>query len=71
LLPVIREYVPLAPLTTFELGGPARFFCQAATSEDAVWALRWATDQNLPVFVLGGGSNLVVGDAGFPAWSCN
>jgi UDP-N-acetylmuramate dehydrogenase len=64
--PVIREHVPLAPLTTFELGGPARFFCQAATAEDAVWALRWAADQKLPVFVLGGGSNLVVGDAGFP-----
>jgi UDP-N-acetylmuramate dehydrogenase len=53
-------------LTTFELGGPARFFCQVATSEDAVWALRWAGEQDLPVFVLGGGSNVVVGDAGFP-----
>jgi UDP-N-acetylmuramate dehydrogenase len=63
--PVIRRDVPLAPLTTFELGGPARFFCQAYTSEDAVWALRWARDQGLPVFILGGGSNVVVGDAGF------
>jgi UDP-N-acetylmuramate dehydrogenase len=64
--PVIRRDVPLAPLTTFELGGPARFFAQVATSEDVVWALRWAGEQNLSVFVLGGGSNLVVGDAGFP-----
>ena len=64
--PVIRRDVPLAPLTTLELGGPARFFCQAATAEDAVWALRWAGGQNLPAFVLGGGSNLVVADAGFP-----
>jgi UDP-N-acetylmuramate dehydrogenase len=63
--PVIRRDVPLAPLTTFELGGPARFFCQATTSEDVVWALRWAGDQNLSVFVLGGGSNVVVGDGGF------
>jgi UDP-N-acetylmuramate dehydrogenase len=63
--PVIREYVPLAPLTTFELGGSARFFCQATTSEDVGWALRWAGDQNLPGFVLGGGSNVVVGDGGF------
>jgi UDP-N-acetylmuramate dehydrogenase len=62
---VIRRDVPLAPLTTFELGGPARFFCQVATSEDVIWALRWAADQDLPVFVLGGGSNLVVGDGGF------
>jgi UDP-N-acetylmuramate dehydrogenase len=52
-------------LTTFELGGPARFFCQAVRSEDVVWALRWAGDRDLPVFVLGGGSNVVVGDAGF------
>jgi UDP-N-acetylmuramate dehydrogenase len=64
--PVVREDVPLAPLTTFELGGPARFFCQMASSEDAVWALRWAADHDLPVFVLGGGSNLLVSDAGFP-----
>jgi len=64
--PVIRRDVPLAPLTTFELGGPARFLAEVATSDDAVWALRWAGDQDLPVFVLGGGSNLVVGDAGFP-----
>jgi len=63
--PVIHRDVPLAPLTTFELGGPARFFCQAATSEDVVWALRWAGERNLPVFVLGGGSNVVVGEAGF------
>ena len=63
--PVIRRDVPLAPLTTLELGGPARFFCQTSTSEDAVWALRWAGDQGLPVFVVGGGSNVVVGDAGF------
>ena len=65
LLPIIRQDVPLAPLTTFELGGPARFFSQVATSKDAVWALRWARDQHLPVFVLGGGSNVVVGDGGF------
>ena len=64
--PAIRRDVPLAPLTTFDLGGPARFFAQVATSEDAVWALRWAGDQALPVFVLGGGSNVVVGDGGFP-----
>jgi UDP-N-acetylmuramate dehydrogenase len=66
LLPLIRRDVPLAPLTTFELGGPARFLSQVATSEDAAWALRWAGEQDVPVFVLGGGSNLVVGDEGFP-----
>ena len=64
--PAILEHVPLAPLTTFELGGPARFFCRAASVEDAVFALGWARERSLPVFVLGGGSNLVVGDDGFP-----
>ena len=63
--PAIRRDVPLAPLTTLELGGPARFFCQASTAQDMVWAMRWAAAQALPVFVLGGGSNLVVGDGGF------
>ncbi len=64
--PAILADVPLAPLTTFELGGPARFFCRAASVEDAVVALGWAHERSLPVFVLGGGSNLVVGDEGFP-----
>lgn len=64
--PAILTDVPLAPLTTFELGGPARYFCRAASAEDAIWALGWAQERALPVFVLGGGSNLVVGDDGFP-----
>jgi UDP-N-acetylmuramate dehydrogenase len=64
--PAILENVPLAPLTTFELGGPARTFCRAACVEDVVFALGWAQERSLPVFVLGGGSNLVVGDNGFP-----
>jgi UDP-N-acetylmuramate dehydrogenase len=58
--------VPLAPLTTLELGGPARFFAHAEDEPAVAEALRWAAGRGLPVFVLGGGSNLVVGDAGFP-----
>lgn len=64
--PAILADVPLAPLTTFELGGPARHFCRAASVDDAVFALGWAQERDEPVFVLGGGSNLVVGDEGFP-----
>jgi UDP-N-acetylmuramate dehydrogenase len=64
--PAILEDVPLASLTTFELGGPARFFCRATSADDAVWALGWAHERDVPVFVVGGGSNLVVGDDGFP-----
>ena len=66
----LMESVPLAPRTTLGLGGPARFFAQAASRGEMLAALRWAADREFPVFILGGGSNLVVGDAGFPAWSC-
>jgi UDP-N-acetylmuramate dehydrogenase len=58
--------VPLAPLTTLNLGGPAHFFAEVSETADVVFALGWAKERNLPVFILGGGSNLVVGDEGFP-----
>ncbi len=61
----VRTLVPLAPLTTLELGGAARFFCEAAGEADVAHGLEWAADRGLPVFVLGGGSNVVVGDGGF------
>ena len=60
----IREDVPLAPLTTFELGGAAEHFAEATTEADVVDALTWARDRGLPVTILGGGSNVVVGDQG-------
>ena len=55
----------LAPLTTLGLGGPAAHFVEARQREDVVEALSWADERALPVGILGGGSNLVVGDAGF------
>jgi len=61
----IRDGVPLAPFTTLELGGPARHFVEAADEGAVVEALRWADSRKLPVTILGGGSNLVVSDAGF------
>jgi UDP-N-acetylmuramate dehydrogenase len=61
----VAEKVPLAPLTTLELGGPASFFARAEDEATVIEALRWARPKGVPVFVLGGGSNLVVGDAGF------
>ena len=57
--------VPLAPLTTFGLGGAARFFAEITDAADLAPALRWAKEQNLQVFILGSGSNLVVADEGF------
>ena len=63
-LAVARD-VPLAPLTTLELGGPARFLVEAFDMATVIAGLRWAAARGVPAFVLGGGSNLVVADAGF------
>ncbi len=56
---------PLAPLTTLGLGGPARWFARVTTEAQLVEAFNWARRSNVPVFILGGGSNLVVADSGF------
>ncbi len=61
----VNVNVPLAPFTTFGVGGPAHFFAEAHTEADLREALDFARRRNLPLFVLGGGSNLVVSDAGF------
>lgn len=58
--------VPLAPLTTLGVGGTARWYYRATTPESAADALRWAAERGIEVFVLGGGSNLVVADRGWP-----
>jgi UDP-N-acetylmuramate dehydrogenase len=57
--------VLLAPLTTLGIGGPARYFFRACTEEEAVAAFALAGRSGLDVFVLGGGSNIVVSDEGF------
>jgi UDP-N-acetylmuramate dehydrogenase len=61
----IEENKPLAPLTTFGIGGPARWFVEAASEDEIVEATAWSRERGLPLFVLGGGSNLLVADAGF------
>jgi UDP-N-acetylmuramate dehydrogenase len=61
----IQENVPLAPLTTLGVGGAARYFAAATSEHEIHEALDFAAHQ-LPIFILGGGSNLVVADAGFP-----
>ena len=63
---LIHENVALAPFTTFRIGGPARYFTDAPTEEALLEAVQFAKDKKLPLFVLGGGSNLLVADAGFP-----
>jgi UDP-N-acetylmuramate dehydrogenase len=61
----LQENVPLAPLTTIGIGGPARFFFRATRVDDVLEALAWAREREQAVFILGGGSNLLVSDAGF------
>jgi len=63
---VVEENIALAPLTTFRIGGPARFFVNATSSADVPQAVAFARSRSLPLFVLGGGSNLLVADAGWP-----
>ncbi len=60
-----REQVALAPYTTFKIGGPARWFAEALTEAEIVEAVEFARARGLPLFVLGGGSNLLVSDEGF------
>ncbi|KOG31260.1 UDP-N-acetylmuramate dehydrogenase [Streptomyces resistomycificus] len=56
---------PLAPLTTFRLGGPATRLVTAATDAEVIAAVREADDSGTPLLLIGGGSNLVIGDKGF------
>jgi len=62
----IQEHVPLAPLTTMKVGGPARYFVEARTHSGVAEAVGFSRTRNLPLFVLGGGSNLVISDQGWP-----
>ena len=62
----LREHEPLAPYTTLRLGGPARYFVECASEADVREALEHAARFRLPLFVLGGGSNVVFLDEGFP-----
>ena len=62
----LQRDVPLAPCTTLEVGGPARFFVRAHDERALADALAWADAEAIPVLLLGGGSNVLVADAGFP-----
>lgn len=58
--------MPLAPFSTLGVGGPARHYVKVASCEALEEAASWAAERALPVLVLGGGSNLVLADEGFP-----
>lgn len=61
----LLQDIPLAPRTTLGVGGGARFFLEARRADELAEAAAWARGEGLEVFVLGGGSNLLVADEGF------
>lgn len=61
----ILENIPLAPFTTLGVGGPAKYFSIARTAEELIRLFDWAGSAGEKVFILGGGSNVLVSDAGF------
>jgi len=63
---LLQENVPLATLTTFHIGGPARYLVEGKSAADVQEAVAFAQNRNLPLFVLGGGSNVLVADSGWP-----
>lgn len=63
---MFEETIALAPFTSLGIGGSTRFFTAPATLEATQAALAEAQRRSLPVFVLGGGSNLVIADQGWP-----
>ena len=57
--------VPLAPLTTFKIGGPADLFCEPSSADELALAVLAARSLDVPYFVLGLGANILIGDRGF------
>ena len=62
----IRENIPISQLTTMRLGGNARFVIELQKPEDVPAAYSFAKEKNLPIYILGGGSNVIGHDQGFP-----
>ncbi|MEK6373421.1 MAG: UDP-N-acetylmuramate dehydrogenase [Acidobacteriota bacterium] len=61
----LQRNVPLAPLTTIGIGGPATYFVRASTVDEIREGIAWAAEIGEPLFVLAGGSNLLIADEGF------
>ena len=61
----LRPHEPLGPMTTYKVGGPARWFMEAESEQDLLDLAAALQSDPVPVVVLGRGSNLLVSDAGF------
>lgn len=62
----IKENISLADYSTFKIGGPARFFLEVKSQKELQEAEELAKEKKLPIFVLGGGSNVLFSEKGFP-----
>ncbi len=60
----VQRHVPLAPLTTFRVGGPAEWLVETRSRDEIVTAVRMASRHRTPLTMLGGGSNVLIADAG-------
>ena len=65
--PAIQERVPLAPRSSLRVGGPARWFTVASSASEVAGAHAWCRSRGVPMVVLGGGTNVVMADAGLDA----
>jgi UDP-N-acetylmuramate dehydrogenase len=64
-IPGVQKNILLKDYTTYKIGGPAKYFFIAKTKEDLIKAIKAAKNLKLTVFILGGGSNVLVSDKGF------
>ena len=64
--PGLRPGVPLQEFTTWRVGGPAEWFAEPADGDQLVALARWARERDLPLRVIGAGSNLLIADGGLP-----
>ncbi|MDB5239120.1 MAG: UDP-N-acetylenolpyruvoylglucosamine reductase [Candidatus Parcubacteria bacterium] len=62
----IQENISLGQYTTFQIGGPARFFCNVTTEDELAQAVKFGKKNRLRFFILGGGSNVLISDEGYP-----
>ncbi len=63
---MFKENFPIHTLTSYKIGGPARYFFEAKNPDELKMAIKEIKKRNLEFFVLGGGTNLLIGDEGFP-----
>jgi len=62
---IVRQRVPLAPLTGYKIGGPAKYYTAPENTDDLLNALWWAENEEIETFIMGQGTNLLVSDRGF------